>query len=249
MDVKSLGNWESVKREFKFTDLLAIITVLLILVFLLMPGQIGPKGGSKKSTCLSNMKQIGVAFLIYASDNDGLYPSRGYEKVKIGDRPPEPREQEEVRIPELDWPLILQPYIKNLAMLRCPLDNSLKPVDPNHPDYSREYLTSYTLNGWAEYDLAQSDVSRPSNWVLLAERNNVVRGPKPGWTFDWWLWQGNVWPPTVSPDPTPKASEDLDLKRHSDKCNWAFGDGHVKSVPLAALWKAGSENAFWPTGK
>lgn len=248
MDVKDLGNWDSVKREFKFTDLLAIIAVLLLLVYLLMPVQIGPKGGSKKSSCISNMKQIGVAFLLYCGDNNEFYPSGGHKKVKIGDRPLDPEEEQDGPS-EQDWTVSIKPYVKNPAILRCPSDSSLQPKDPENPDDSREYLTSYSVNGWSEYDLAVTAVSHLPNWVLLAERNNVVQSPNSGWSFYWWLWQGNVWPPALSPDPTPKASEDLDLKRHSDTCNWLFGDAHAKNVPLTALWKAGSDNAFWPHGK
>ncbi len=248
MDVKDLRSWDSVKREFKLTDLLAIIAVLVLLVFLIMPVQIGQKGGSKKSICISNMKQIGTAFLIYCADNNDFYPSGGHGTVKIGDRPPDPEEEQDGGS-EQDWTVVIQPYVKNPGILRCPLDTSLQPKASENPDESREYLTSYTVNGWAEYDLAVTAVSHLSNWVLLAERNNVVQSPNSGWKFDWWLWQGNVWPPALSPDPTPKASEDLDLKRHSDTSNWLFGDTHAKNRRFPELWKAGSDNAFWPHGK
>lgn len=249
MDVKDLRSWDSAKSEFKFTDLLAIIALFLLLAVLLMPVQIGQKGGSKKSICISNMKQIGTAFLIYCADNNDFYPSGGHEKVKIGDRPPEPSEKEEDGRPEQDWTALTQPYVKNFAKLRCPSDTSLRPKDPASPDQSHEYLSSYTVNAWTEYRLAESAVSNLPNWVLLAERNNVAQSPRSGWSFYWWLWQGNVWPPALSPDPTPKASEDLDLNRHSNTSNWLFGDGHVKYGRFPELWKAGSENAFWPHGK
>ena len=67
--------------------------------------------------------------------------------------------------------------------------------------------------------------------------------------FYWWVWQGDspqIWPPALSPDPTPKAVEDLALERHTGMSNWLYGDGHVKAMKFGALWKAGSDNPFWP---
>lgn len=237
------------RKAFTLIEILVVIAILVILAALLFPVFTGTKGAAKKTTCLSNMKQIGTAFVLYLSDSDGVYPSCDNDKAKIEGRPPEPEEEEEDGPPERDWTITTQPYVKNFDILRCPLDTSLRPKDPKNPDLSREYRTSYTINGWAEYDLAESAITRPSNWVLLAERNNALRGPKTWWMFYWWVWQGNVWPPALSPDPTPKASEDLDLKRHANSSNWLFGDGHTQNAPLPVLWKAGADNAFWPNGK
>lgn len=87
-----------------------------------------------------------------------------------------------------------------------------------------------------------------SSWLLLAERNNVTRGPKTWWMFYWWTWQGTpgVWPPTPTPYPIPSAKDDLALARHNGMSSWLYGDGHVKTAALSALWKAGKDNPFWP---
>lgn len=241
-----------VRRAFTLIELLVVIAIIAILAALLFPVLGTSKGTAKKIACMSNLKQMGTAFAMYLNDSDGVYPSCDNDKAKITGEPPEPENPDEDGDPERDWTITTQPYIKNFAILRCPLDDSLKPKDPRNPDLTREYRTSYTVNGWAEYDLHEAAITRPANWVLLGERNNKIRGPKTWWMFYWWTWQGTsprVWPPTTTPDPAPRAGEELALGRHEGASNWLFGDGHVKNNRLATLWLPGADNAFWPNPK
>lgn len=237
------------KRAFTLIELLVVIAIIAILAAILFPVFSQAKEAAKKTACLSNLKQMGNAFAMYLSDSDGVYPSCDNDKAKIDGKPPEPENPEQDGPPERDWTITTQPYVKNFDILRCGSDSSLRAKDPKNPDLTKEYRTSYTVNGWSEYDLAEGAVSKPANWVLLAERNNKIRGPKTWWMFYWWTWQGDVWPPQALPDPTPKAAEDIALDRHAKSSNWLFGDGHTKSVALGALWKPGADNAFWPNAK
>jgi len=241
------------RRAFTLIELLVVIAIIAILAAILFPVFAQAKEAAKKTACLSNMKQMGTSFALYLGDSDGIYPTCDNDKAKISGQPPDPETPDTDGPAERDWHIVLQPYVKNFDVLRCGSDSSKRPRDVKNPDLTgMEYVSSYTVNGWAEYELAEGAVTKPSNWVLLAERNNVVRGPKTWWMFYWWTWQGTspkVWPPSLSPDPTPKAAEDLALTRHAKVPNWLFGDGHSKSSPLGALWKAGDENAFWPNSK
>ncbi|RYG32837.1 prepilin-type N-terminal cleavage/methylation domain-containing protein [bacterium] len=240
------------KRAFTLIELLVVIAIIAILAAILFPVFAQAKEAAKKTACLSNLKQMGTAFALYLNDSDGVYPTCDNDKAKIAGQPPEPETPEADGPPERDWTITTQPYVKNFDILRCQSDASLKAKDPKNPDLAREYRTSYTVNGWSEYELAESGVNKPSEWILLAERNNVLRGPKTWWMFYWWTWQGaspQVWPPSLTPDPTPKATEDLALDRHGKVPNWLYGDGHSKSAPFAAVWKSGSDNAFWPNAK
>lgn len=237
------------KRAFTLIELLVVIAIIAILAAILFPVFSSAKRAAKSSACLSNMKQLGTAFTLYLNDSDGQYPTCDNDKAKISGQPPDPETPEADGPPERDWTISTQPYIKNFQIFRCGEDISKAPADPQNPDLTNEYRSSYTVNGWSEYELKETSLSAPSNWVLLAERNNVVRPAKTWWMFYWWVWQGTspkVWPPSMTPDPKIEAEKDLALVRHNGRSNWLFGDGHSKSVAFGALWKPGKENAFWP---
>jgi prepilin-type N-terminal cleavage/methylation domain-containing protein/prepilin-type processing-associated H-X9-DG protein len=236
---------------FTLIELLVVIAIIAVLAAILFPVFAQAREKGRQTTCLSNMKQMGLAFGQYLTDFDSQYPTCDNDKAKISGEPPDPETPDADGPPEHDWHIVLQPYVKNFGVLRCPSDGSVAPADPRNPDLDvrKEYVSSYTVNGWSEYELKDADISRPSSWVLLAERNNVARPPKTWWMFYWWTWQGSspkVFPPTATPDPSPAAAEDIAVKRHTDQANWLYGDGHVRSAPFSALWKPGKENAFWP---
>ena len=235
-------------KAFTLIELLVVIAIVALLAAILFPIFAQSREKARQSACLSNMKQIGTAFTMYTADSDGQYPTCDNDKAKIVGAPPDPETPDADGPEERDWHLVLQPYIKNLEIFRCGSDVSKKPKNIAAPDYSaEEYSSSYTVNGWSEYELRESSVTRPANFVLLAERNNVARPPKTWWMFYWWTWQTpRTWPPTSSPDPSLAARLDLALVRHQNHPNWLFSDGHVKSATLDSLWKSGKDNAFWP---
>jgi prepilin-type N-terminal cleavage/methylation domain-containing protein/prepilin-type processing-associated H-X9-DG protein len=237
---------------FSLIELLVVVAIVALLAAILFPVLSQAREKGRQAACLSNLHQLGLAFQQYLADHESTYPSCDNDKAKITGEPPEPETPDADGPPERDWHIVLQPYVKDFGVLRCPSDDSAAPADPVNPDLTvkKEYVSSYTVNGWSEYDLTEAAVKRPANWVLLGERNNRTRDPKTWWMFYWWTWQGaspRVWPPAATPDPAPKASEDLALSRHQERSNWLFGDGHVKSEPLSALWKPGTDNAFWPS--
>lgn len=237
------------RNAFTLIELLVVIAIIAILAAMLFPVFGRAKEAAKKASCLSGMKQLGTAFRLYLGDSDGVYPSCDNDKAKIVGQPPDPETPEADGPPERDWTITTQPYVKNFDIMRCATDTSLKPKDPKNPDLSNEYRSSYSVNGWSEYTLAESSITKPSNWILLAERNNISKGPKTWWMFYWWTWQGTsprVWPPAATPDPTANASLELALTRHSGSANWLYGDTHAKNAQFSALWKAGNENPFWP---
>ena len=65
------------RKAFTLIELLVVIAIIAILAAILFPVFAQAKEAAKKTTCLSNMKQIGVSTKLYLSDyDDTLYPHR-----------------------------------------------------------------------------------------------------------------------------------------------------------------------------
>ena len=70
------------KRAFTLIELLVVLAIIAILAAILFPVFAAAKNSAKKAVCLSNMNQMGLAEIMYASDNDdtlggNIYGGRG----------------------------------------------------------------------------------------------------------------------------------------------------------------------------
>lgn len=62
------------RRAFTLIELLVVIAIIAILAAILFPVFAQAKTAAKKTSVLSAQKQIGLSFIMYAGDNDDLYP-------------------------------------------------------------------------------------------------------------------------------------------------------------------------------
>jgi prepilin-type N-terminal cleavage/methylation domain-containing protein/prepilin-type processing-associated H-X9-DG protein len=62
------------RRAFTLIELLVVIAIIGILAALLVPALSGVRYKARKTGCLSNLRQIGVAIHLYAGDNNGNIP-------------------------------------------------------------------------------------------------------------------------------------------------------------------------------
>jgi len=120
------------KRAFTLLEAVIVLAVVLILAVILLPMLSGGRSrdSAKKSSCQSNLKQIGLGFAQYTQDYNDKFPLVS----RKGSR---------------GWSQDLQPYLKSWQLFQCPSTNqrTLKTTD---------YFYNSRLDGHKTDDLTSS---------------------------------------------------------------------------------------------
>ncbi len=103
------------RRGFTLIELLVVIAIIAILAAILFPVFAQARDKARTATCLSNLKQIGTGFLMYAQDYDETFPFVTCGDSYLGGCATWLRGS-------LPWPITLQPYVKNYGLYSCPSD-------------------------------------------------------------------------------------------------------------------------------
>ena len=99
------------KKGFTLIELLVVIAIIAILAAILFPVFARARENARKTNCLSNVKQIMVGVMAYVQDYDEKYPM--YYAGTTTDTTL-------FSYPYVWWDSMVQPYIKNLKIYRCP---------------------------------------------------------------------------------------------------------------------------------
>jgi prepilin-type N-terminal cleavage/methylation domain-containing protein/prepilin-type processing-associated H-X9-DG protein len=226
------------RKGFTLIELLVVIAIIAILAAILFPVFAQAREKARATACLSNTKQLGLAFFMYAEDYDEQWPFTTYYDVftypantPTGGQP---------------WVLSTQPYIKNWQVEVCPSDSEqagmtkLDSISGGQSGYDSFFLSrfgtvptdeasaaqlwplSYASNiylGWSEGYSAMASINQPSNCILLLE---FGKGQHPFSTFYSSFGYG------ISPLENPDRWEAG--RRHFGGRNYVFCDSHAKYV-------------------
>ncbi|UCH35026.1 MAG: DUF1559 domain-containing protein, partial [Armatimonadota bacterium] len=123
-------------RGFTLIELLVVIAIIAILAAILFPVFARAREAARKATCISNLKQISLAAIMYAQDYDEVLPAANFSGVQSSSHTVDPADQYAT---DASWsvasslelwllPDVLAPYVKSLDLFECP---TLKRREPN----------------------------------------------------------------------------------------------------------------------
>ncbi len=140
------------RHGFTLIELLVVIAIIAILAAILFPVFARAREKARQSSCLSNVKQLGLAFLSYSQDYDErmpLSPDAGALAMHW-------------------WNYTLQPYIRNTQVNQCPSEAGLTCAY----GYNYRHLRNNSSTG-AGISLAEID--RPAErYGLMDARTHCV---------------------------------------------------------------------------
>src|SRR6187402_1264628 len=112
------GKRGSSRSAFTLIELLVVIAIIAILAAILFPVFAKVREKARQTSCTSNMKQLGLAFMQYSQDNDEMNPSGiyiGATSLPVG----------------AGWGGQIYSYVKSTGVYKCPDDANGSVTDPN----------------------------------------------------------------------------------------------------------------------
>lgn len=208
------------KRAFTLIELLVVIAIIAILAAILFPVFAQAKAAAKKTQCLSNMRQLGIALSMYMSDSDETCFFFAHNVDLSRTQPTAPFGATR----ENRWWNQILPYRGNSKeILVSPSDMGQKPSPledgsaPDKPLVKRSYVANRAAEG-----LPLSVVDTPADIVVIA-----IKG-KP---FDdsWYEPPKNLYEKPGFGEPV------LALDIQNKGLNNIFFDGHAKWMSKGKL--------------
>jgi prepilin-type N-terminal cleavage/methylation domain-containing protein/prepilin-type processing-associated H-X9-DG protein len=223
------------RKGFTLIELLVVIAIIAILAAILFPVFAKARERARLTTCRSNLRQIGLAYLMYVGDSDETYPlwyRDGVDSAGFA----------------LTWDIVLQPYLKTHQVVIDPSDDrSFRVKHPLYGELARSYAYAGNIGGgWnggdyaaslaSDYPKGQGDVPRPSDSVIVVDSPNGVGQTL---TPSSWTWGAVIDFLGSGSNTGDNKGEETDFRRHAGSANFLMADGHV-------VTRVGAPTGPWP---
>ncbi len=203
---------------FTLIELLVVIAIIAILAGLLLPALGKAKGKALAIKCLSNQKQMALAYTLYASDqNDRIVTLYLFKTAPPGAFFPG----------DVTWWVdLFRPYLPATNIIGCPIVKTGYGIALSHPQ----------LSNWADDTTKQSKIKKPSETVPIAD-SGLISNPADLNPDNWvevrdsafLYWRTPVNAGYYDSDPQRPVG------RHNKRCNFGFVDGHAAAMKVSGI--------------
>ena len=192
------------RKGFTLIELLVVIAIIAILAAILFPVFARAREKALQNNCLSNVKQLQLGILMYASDNNETYPV-GSWSLTAGMN---------------DWPNAIYPYVKNTQLYICPADGNPTGLIKYNRDNSCP--TVYVARGSYGCNASLLDLNQAAPYANSPVKSASILYPgemlgvtdASSFHSVWWS------------DYTAAGGDFNPI--HNNGCNMSFVDGHAK---------------------
>ncbi len=212
------------RKGFTLIELLVVIAIIAILAAILFPVFARAREKARQTSCLSNVKELGLGMLMYVEDYDGMFPRTSYSESKIDP-------------PGIFWASSILPYVKNYQVYVCPSDLR----SPGTLHYNNWTFPIRPIYGYNERlgDKKLPEIRYPTSLVMLGDCAHDVFMDCPG-RVAWANSGDHVRYGSGAPWPNgdPNYMQDK-YSRHNGGENHCYADGHAKWTSSSAMYGAG----------
>jgi len=233
------------RNAFTLIELLVVIAIIAILMAILMPALKRAREQGKRAVCLSNLKQLMLAWSLYADDNDGkivmgsthkpfetntLYGGRPSRPQKCWVYYVDPEASDEERKLEGIREGGLFKYTKSEKLYKCPTGIRGEVVTYSIPDVMNGHRID-DIQGRGLVVTRRESIKRPGQQFVFLDEGRISTS---SWTIyysqpQWW---------------------DKPPVRHGNGTNFAFADHHAEywkwMDPRTIKYANGEESAEQP---
>ncbi|MDB5302345.1 MAG: prepilin-type N-terminal cleavage/methylation domain [Phycisphaerales bacterium] len=156
------------RSGFTLVELLVVIGIIALLISILLPALQRAREQANATKCLSNIRQIGLAFLMYANENRQYFPATA--------RSDDIRSEDWVwweTNPRRDvYQSAIAPYMGkfNENLLRCPSDDVFTHTQGGQGQYLYSYSLNYLMDSFTGvFKLSQA--RKPSEKIFMVDED------------------------------------------------------------------------------
>lgn len=205
-------------RGFTLLELIAVVSLVFVLAVMLVPMVRQSQRQAASGACMSNMRNLGAAFHLYAADNNGMLPALRYRASSVGSNP-NPGQN--------NWQFEIMPYLDVES-------SSFKTISQQYggqgvfcPEYVREFrkdtkVQTYKSGGYGMTKISKDAYdNRTSLATIASPASTILVGDSDDYhlAIDSTTWASG-------PDSSGRFSSG-DPIRHGKTANYLFVDGHI----------------------